>query len=190
MAWTLVIGLISGGMSVAAREMGLREGTPPTVELVLPDDNCPSPCWHGIRPAVISQAEGERLISKLPDVTRLHSVAWQWGELELWYAGGLSVVAKHMRLGDILAALGTPNYQKTQTVIERATNQTVQIVYLYYEKPQIIVIVSAPLDGRISVEMPLATIQYPNQYYARPFYTWEWLGAIWLERYPPVVEQH
>lgn len=188
----MVLGGMVGAGVMTAREAGLRAGTPPAVAVLLPDDTCTAPCWRGIRSVVTSKAEGTVILSQLPDAQPIQDYAWRFtyeDEVYIaWFLSSLTLLAPHVRLGDILAAMGEPDYQTQQVAVNLNTGAKEKLISLYYEKQQVIVLVSVSSQGRVSVEMPLAAFEYPDNYYAQPFYSWEWLGAIWLAKYPPVVE--
>ncbi len=189
----LLLFLMVGAGVLAARQAGLQAGTPPTVAILLPDQSCTAPCWRGIRAVVTSKEEGAVILNQLPQVEPIQDYAWrftyQHEEYIAWFLSSLTLLAPHIRLGDILAVMGEPDYQTQQIAVNLTTGDKEKLVYLYYEKQQVIVLVSVPLEGRLSMETPLAAFEYPRNYYARPFYTYEWLGLIWLDKYPPMVEQ-
>lgn len=189
----LVLGIFNSGAIFFARAVGIREGTPAHVAIVLPDDSCAAPCWQGIRPTSMGQAEIEEKLAQLPAVQRLGDGVWVFSPDTVreysasYFVNTLVLRATHLRLGDLLAALGEPDYQTMQKVLEQPSRNEVMLVRLYYEQKQMILLVSTELDGRLTVNMPLAGVLYPDKYYAQPFYTQRWLGGRWLSDYPPMV---
>lgn len=178
----LLLFMIVGAGVLAARQIGLRAGTPPAVAILLPDDSCTAPCWHGIRSVVTSKEEVAVILSQLPHAQQIQDYAWQFTyaneEYSAWFLSRLSVRAPHIRLGDVMAVMGVPDYQTLQFEVDMTDKE--YLIYLYYEKQQAIVVVSVPQKGRLSAETPLLSVAYPRNYYARPFHAYDWSGYSWL----------
>ena len=173
--------------------LGRRQSTPVYVQAILPDSSCPAPCWNGIRPAFIREQEITSVMNQLPDVQQVAD--WQWTfspdakhRLDVYFYGVLALTSDAIRLGDVLAVLGAPDYQTLQHVLDSQTFEPATLVRLFYDREQVILIVALYADERLSAEMPLGAVNYRKEYFARPFYSYDWLGHIWLDRFPPVLE--
>lgn len=185
--WVVSFALVSGSQHV-----GRPASPPPRVASLLPQADCFSPCWQGIRPVMMGRPEIEQRLAALPSAVKREDYLWEFTPQvgythQIWFLEGITLTPQGVRLGDWLIHLGKPDYQTLQTAERISTHQTEMLVRLFYQQEQVIVVAALPLGGRLSPQTPLVALNYGGRYFARPFYSYDWFGLIWLEAYPPLV---
>jgi len=94
---------------------------------LLPTEDCPAPCWHGIRPGVSSADEAEMLLKNDPWVTSVNRtsthISWRWNGSQpayidanaqgILYLGSERVATMSISLsisyGEVWSLLGAPH---------------------------------------------------------------------------------
>lgn len=196
MVVVLVVWLSGTGVVAGVRHYGLHTAESSPAAWLLPDPNCIAPCWHGIRTAVTSLDDLIALIQQDPTLTPdSYENMWIYHSPDgregfVWHSPlqYISVYMEATRLGDWLAVLGPPTYQSLTPAINPNTGRREYLVRLYYEQQQAMVLVRLSHEERLSAWTQIQAVEYPRDYFARPFYSFDWLGLIRLESYPLLDE--
>ena len=178
--------MLIGGL----RQIVLVEETPPHIAILLPDEQCTAPCWKGIRPAFVTHEQVGTQLSALGRVTSNSAFSWElWSEYkgetfthQVRFGTALTVTHQDASLGDLLLALGQPDYITTQVVVRINTNEAELLVRLYYEAQQVSVIVAIPPEKRLSPIMPIEVLVYDADYFVEPYYSQAWQGFAWASQ--------
>jgi hypothetical protein len=191
--WLLVlwgVGMVSVG---GVRAYGIAQADSSPLAWMLPDLTCPAPCWSGWRVVLEAGPQAEARLEQDPRFTPESegnfAGTWRYQEVGyLWYGDHLSLYMEGSRLGDWLAALGPPDYQALLRTLNPHNGREEYLVTLYYQPEQVKVLLAINHQQRLSVDSPIQSVQYPRQYFTRPFLTFDWLGLLRLEFYPPFKE--
>jgi hypothetical protein len=194
LSFTLAILLNVGGI-LAARQAG----TPEEVAIFLPDTSdpqeCPAPCWAGINTDELDHAETVERIMALPQAEGWGLLNWRfapqgqnWSDVRLENGRELLIRPAELRLGDVLAALGLPDYQVEGYGYD-TLNQRGGLYVQWVYKPQGFAVAALLGDeGRLLPGTPLRQVAYlPAIAFIEAEeegYGHEWQGYIWMRNYP------
>jgi hypothetical protein len=195
----LACGLLAGGVLALTR----WGGPPERVAALLPDESCPAPCWQGLRPGWVEQEQVPAWLAGLPD-------SWQVEPLEteatlprpsnmydVTVPGGafrlslsrlhdpateiIAVLPRDLVLGDLLAALGAPDY-----VAFRIGDSLDVLATLYYEEAHMWAECRIEdVAYAIRPATPVYALVYDAVPWSRPALAFDWLGLGSLDRYYP-----
>lgn len=184
---------LMGGFISAARQVGIAAGTPAHVAAMLPDEDCIAPCWQGIRTVLVRYEDAASKIMQLPQARQQDDFVWTYSPdgqhtIDVYFFDRLALTTDNVQFGDILAALGPPDYQTLQLGVRVTTGETEQLIRAFYQDEQVVVGLAMPLEGRLSANTRVVVVNYRSQYFAQPYYSYGWYGLIWLEGYPPILD--
>lgn len=202
----LALGLM-GGLILLARQ--IERHVPPYVAAVLPSEACHMNCWQGIQPGLTDYKTARNTISNLPNVTPLpaetqlappavkppigrtpepqddrwrmvvdddhqHSIALDPKTRDI------TLKPQGVRLGDIIAALGAPDFQVIAFMVEARELKGLRIVEFFYSRARLRVTVEVPQDQRLAPDTPVTALHYEGAAAARPFNAQDWRGFVRL----------
>jgi len=200
----LLLVLVIGGTRLAA-----RRDPPDSVAALLPDPACPAPCWQGLRPGTISSDALHDWLHTLPD--GWHSddppiqevaagVRDRWridmpGADPLFFTldrihsplvDRLIVSPPDLRLGEVIAALGTPDYVDFMIIAPRATQPGKLEWRLYYERQRVMIRSLVSLDDvYLYPDLLVDALIYEAAPWGRPVLAFDWRGFGSFTRYYP-----
>jgi hypothetical protein len=133
--------------------------------LLLPDAECPAPCWQSIRPPLPSPQK--RDLSHLPGWHQVNEFSGTFSinghAVGVQYDGAIVLMPERVRLGHLVVVLGKPDYV--------ASNPTEH--HWFYEMEQLIVVLP---QERLTPHTLVVRLIYPAEYFARPAYAYAWDG--------------
>ncbi len=147
---------------------------------LLPDPNCPAPCWNGVQVGVTSYAEAQTLIEALPQVSPVVVVRWMFspdGEyqhqaqfflLQENVVTAISFTPEGVMFGDIIANWRTPDYERVEEQIRLGTSPqncviAQQVFTFYYEAEALTVEVTVPAGSRLSPYSKVTEVAYSSR---------------------------
>lgn len=191
----LVCSVLVGAVRVIS-----RRDPPPDVAVLLPDDGCRAPCWQGLRPGTIDDdtfatwlealAPGWQVIKiDLADYQSLWRARTGAAAFELRLTRDrlptvdrITLVPDDLTLGDLLAALGAPDYV-TVSAERRAYLVGFQF---YYVQERLIVdgVLQHPSRGYgLRPDHPIAQLRYEAVPWGRSVVALDWRGLGTLDSY-------
>ena len=183
-----VLLLISLLMTVAVRAAARQRDTPETVQILLPDDACPAPCWIGINTDETPHDATVEAIMSLPGAEQIGIIEWTFGsdvaqtvrlergrDIVLWTAG--------VRLGQVLSTLGLPDYQIRGNFFDSRRSFSGEYVRFFFADEHMMVTVNISESNRISPQIPVLQISYPAGPFPEPPDSHIWQGYIQMPAY-------
>jgi hypothetical protein len=201
----LCTALIGGTRALARRH------PPSHVAAVLPDDRCRAPCWQGLRPGTIDPDALHRWLSDPPHGWQAIPVqpdgssagvidSWQ---IDLPDAAPLTLTVERVHppqvdrlivsqadltLGDVIAALGEPDF--IDFYLDRTLTGTATLSFrLYYRESRVIagglVVPGADKMAHLWPYTPVEALVYEAEPWARPVLAFDWRGFGSTARYYP-----
>lgn len=156
------------------------------IQILLPDKNCPAPCWWGIQVNEDNEQVQTRL-NKLPNARDGQGSKEFSADGERFFASYVIVSTRSkmvmqvmldvyglVNLGELFLQLGNPD------CVRLATAQDTRLIF-FYERDQI-EIFTDPLPNNIRLDptTPIRSIQYDP---SAPPACEAWHGFTWLSRY-------
>jgi hypothetical protein len=160
------------------------------VAILLPDHDCGMVCWNAIEPGVTDFKTARTLITQnlnivaaeldnrwqfAPDDDHVHTVHLEAG-IQPARAGNISLTPDEVRLGDMLLALGEPDYLVVRFEVQARQYRGTRYIELYHPDYGLSVTVSLQEGERLSPQSPLSGVHYFEQPLARPVYAQRWQG--------------
>ncbi|MBN1679796.1 MAG: hypothetical protein JW966_05860 [Anaerolineae bacterium] len=195
--------LVIGGTHAFA-----RRDIPAHVAAMLPDPDCPAPCWQGFRPGYITDDVWEQWFDSQPagwQITPDQSSAANPDPGGAWTItlpdgraitltmlimarptqDALFVSQDSLTLGDIINALGAPAFIDFNYGLTIAGKDTLDY-HVYYPRQRLIVNGFVPPGStRLSPDTPVSTLAYEAMPWTRPVLAFDWRGFGSLTRYFP-----
>ncbi len=167
-----------------------REGSyqPAAMEIILPDESCPAPCWYGIRAGTTQLMDIHSRVNEFSGVQEIGKNTWQLTrDVQVSLNpdnGDLFIYPQGVTLGDFLLRLGEPDYLTLQFSVGARQVESEKVLQVYYEEAQITLFV--PVTERLSVQTPVQSIRYAT--FTRPFNAMAWQGCVPLAALPSPFE--
>jgi hypothetical protein len=200
---------LSGAVLVAGTHLLARRAPPDRVSALLPDPTCTAPCWQGLRPGYIAPDRLEAWIGDPPgdwQPSPLHSDLTRIGLIDSWQirlpdaaplilttwrihspaVDRLDVAQADLRLGDVIAALGEPDFLEFN-LGPSSQGQVMVEFRLYYPRSSLIVL------GSVLAEAPylapytaVEALIYQALPWSRPALAvnWRGFGSLVAHYYP------
>ncbi len=176
-----------------------RQDPPPRVAVLLPDDGCPAPCWQGLRPGAISEEAVEQWAADRPAGWRVEPVnsmgpVYDWQVQVAGASFGLmidqgtlptidriSLLPDDLTIGDLIAALGEPDYV---TINAGPSGGAAIEVHLFYAAERLIAdgALYQGHDLMLPGDLPVAGLRYEAQPWGRSVVALDWRGLGTLDR--------
>jgi len=183
---------------------------PPEIAALLPDVSCTAPCWQGLRPGYSTPDDVQQRLtdSRWPDAVVDGGTAGsveEWtavlgDDARLWFGyssqspaqNELQLRPAHLRVGDVIAALGEPDAVAFAYVYpHRSVRSRVELEFrLYYRASGLMASGTLPpyaveLDAAQRVEV----LNYPALALTLPLLAFEWrgFGSLVKHYYPDGV---
>ena len=169
-------------------------GPTPSVHVaaLLPDHNCGMACWNGIQPGVTDYKAARAAITERPDIVETESGdVWQFkpddehthtARLEQGarptHTGKIFLYPDGVRLGDLLLALGEPEFLVVRFEIEARQFQGTRYIELYHPDYRMSVTVLLAAGERLSARTPVHSVEYFSETMDRPVYAQSWRGFV------------
>jgi hypothetical protein len=159
---------------------------PEHVAVLLPDEDCPAPCWEGIRPGKTSFKTAFQILADwLPPGEEKNTWLLTAGDSVQRVAlnddvSQVTLQLENVTLGDLILALGAPDFQVPLLVIDARQLTENRELDLYYVDEQLIATVSYRDGERLSPELSIVKLRYQDvSRTARPNYmTQPWRGFV------------
>jgi hypothetical protein len=202
--WRLFASIV-GLFAVCAALTGMihaasRRDPPARVAALLPDPECPAPCWQGLRPGYASARDLQTWIESPPrgwTLKRLEDGTPSDGSLQSWSISGsasltltvlqspqptndqLMIDPPALTLGDLIAAHGAPDY------FDVYMDPPLRVVVrLYYPADRLIALLLLPAgDHFLWPSQHIDSLIYSAVPWARPLVALDWRGPFRLTIY-------
>ena len=185
------------GITGVVRAVANTQTPPPTVHIFLPDtldngiENCIAPCWNGINTDSTNHEATVASVMNLPNAQQDGIVEWTFAledgviqRVRLERGRDFFLTPDGVRMGDMIAALGTPDFIERGTAFVQSTTTTTRYVRLVYENHHMLVTMLVPYQGRLSPQLPVVQIAYPTRPFADNVERMAWQGYLHLEDFP------
>lgn len=185
-ALLLILLLMTFVVRVAARQ----QDAPQTVQILLPDDACPAPCWIGINTDETEHAETVAAIMSLPGAEQVGIIEWTFGSdatqsVRLERGRDVEIRTDGVRLGEVMAVLGLPDYQIRGNIFDARRSLSGEYVRFFFADEHMTVTINATADNRVSPQAPVIQITYPAGPFPQPNDSHTWQGYIHMPAYTP-----
>jgi hypothetical protein len=182
-----------------------RRGTPLRVAALLPDRGCEAPCWQGLRPGQMRPPVLHAWLEDPPDGWRVEAFrargtppgfnSWHisLSHTDAFYmtvvrindpaVERLMLFQDHLAAGDILAALGAPDFVDFQ-LKPGAHGREHWEIRLFYTLSRLIVVGAVPFEhSGLSAASPIESLRYETAPWDRPADALDWRGFGRIARY-------
>lgn len=157
-----------------------RQAEPnPLMQLYLPDESCPAPCWYGINTQEMSHADTTARIMTLPDAEQRELLEWHFSyagyeEQFVRLHGGKDILLfpRGLRLGDLILAMGWGDWTEQGDYYD--TSQHTQTygyhVLIYYPEHQmtVVALLVGENPARLTPDSPIWRLMYPSGPFPTP----------------------
>jgi len=185
---------------VGAARVISRRDPPEAVAVLLPDDGCRAPCWQGLRPGTIDDDTFDQWFATRPAEWRVRliqaapaSERWRMdvdtGSIDLIIdrqnlstADRIRLIPDDLAVGDLIAALGEPDY----VMVTAGRSPALVGFQFYYEAEHLIVDGVLPYPDRgyvLRVDHPISQLRYEAVPWGRSVVAFDWTGLGTLDRY-------
>ena len=180
----LILLLMTFVVRVAARQ----QEVPQTLQILLPDDTCPAPCWIGVNTDETEHEATVDAIMSLPGAENVGLLEWTFGSdapQTVRLERGRDVVLRTagVRLGQVMAVLGLPDYQIRGNIFDVRRSISGEYVRFFFADEHMMVTVNASDDSRVSPQAPVIQIAYPAGPFPQPTDSHTWQGYIHMPAY-------
>jgi hypothetical protein len=157
---------------------------------LLPDHDCAMVCWNGIQPGVTDFKAARAAISEnlnivaaelddrwqfSPDDSHIHTVRLEPGA-QPTRTGKIFLYPDDVRLGEMLMALGEPEFLIVRFDVQARRLQGTRYIELYHPDYRLSVTVSLEEGDHLSPQTPVTSLEYFDTPLARPVYAQLWRG--------------
>jgi hypothetical protein len=175
-------------LTLFVRAAGRQQAEPEALQILLPDDTCPAPCWIGVNTDETEHAETVAAIMSLPGAAQEGLIEWTFGSDALQTVRlerGRDVILRTagIRLGQVLAVLGLPDYQIRGNIFDQRRSISGEYVRLFFAEEHLMVTVNPTESGRISPQTPVIQMSYPAGPFPEPPDSHTWQGYIQMSAY-------
>jgi hypothetical protein len=180
----LILLLMTFVVHAAARQ----QDAPQALQILLPDDTCPAPCWIGVNTDETEHAATVDAIMSLPGAAQEGIIEWTFGSdarqtVRLERGRDIEIRTAGVRLGQVMAVLGLPDYQIRGNIFDARRSVSGEYVRFYFADEHMMVTVNASDTNRISPQTPVIQIAYPAGPFPQPSDSHLWQGYLHMPAY-------